>query len=81
MQACDDLEDEESLKHMYHIMKGAIMLNSNRKLGTPTHCSAESMLPSHDAISQLAPVQLLAGCFLSVAASCLGCFILDSEAA
>lgn len=31
VQTCDDLEDEESLKHLYHIMKGAIMLNSNRR--------------------------------------------------
>lgn len=31
MQTCDDLEDEESLKHLYHIMKGAVMLNNNRK--------------------------------------------------
>lgn len=31
VQTCDDLEDEESLKHLYHIMKGAVMLNNNRK--------------------------------------------------
>ena len=38
VQQCDDLEDEQSLKHMYHIMKGAIMLNHNRKLPQP-HCT------------------------------------------
>lgn len=26
-QQCEDLEDEESLKHMYYIVRGAIMLN------------------------------------------------------
>ncbi|KAL3162589.1 hypothetical protein ABBQ38_008638 [Trebouxia sp. C0009 RCD-2024] len=31
-QTCDDLEDEESLKHLYHIMKGAVMLNNNQLL-------------------------------------------------
>ena len=35
VQQCDDLEDEESLKHLYHILKGAIMLNSNRKPLSP----------------------------------------------
>ncbi len=27
MQQCEDLEDEESLRHMYFIVRGAIMLN------------------------------------------------------
>ena len=27
MQQCEDLEDGESLRHMYHIIRGAIMLN------------------------------------------------------
>ena len=45
VQTCDDLEDEESLKHLYHIMKGAIMLNSNRRLPPQTSifCEAQSL--------------------------------------
>lgn len=27
VQQCEDLEDGESLRHMYHIIRGAIMLN------------------------------------------------------
>ena len=27
MQQCEDLEDGESLRHMYHIIRGAVMLN------------------------------------------------------
>lgn len=27
MQQCEDLEDGDSLRHMYHIVRGAIMLN------------------------------------------------------
>ena len=27
MQQCEDLEDADSLRHMYHIIRGAIMLN------------------------------------------------------
>ena len=27
MQQCEDLEDGESLRHLYHIIRGAIMLN------------------------------------------------------
>jgi len=30
LQQCDDLEDEDSLKQLYYILKGVIMLNSNR---------------------------------------------------
>jgi len=27
LQQCEDLEDGDSLRHMYHIVRGAIMLN------------------------------------------------------
>ena len=31
LQQCDDLEDDNSLKQLYYILKGVIMLNSNRE--------------------------------------------------
>lgn len=31
LQQCDDLEDDDSLKQLYYILKGVIMLNSNRE--------------------------------------------------
>lgn len=32
MQSCEDLEDEESLRHLFSIMRSAIMLNDTSLL-------------------------------------------------
>lgn len=58
VQTCDDLEDEESLKHLYHIMKGAIMLNSNRKLQAMLCTLPDAFKSSHALYLQ--PVALIA---------------------
>ena len=34
MQTCEDLEDAENLRHLFHIMRGAIMLNDTSLLET-----------------------------------------------
>ena len=33
-QTCEDLEDAENLRHLFHIMRGAIMLNDTSLLET-----------------------------------------------
>ena len=49
LQQCDDLEDEDSLKQLYYILKGVIMLNSNREplLSVSQHpCMLSGLLAS-----------------------------------
>lgn len=58
LQQCDDLEDEESLKHLYHIMKGAIMLNHNRKCPAPP--SSRQVSPCMPAVIPSPPLLVTA---------------------
>ena len=53
MQQCEDLEDGDSLRHMYHIVRGAIMLNDANLLDLLL--SEENVM---DVVSSMSPPYL-----------------------